>query len=224
MLWHCFSPWKLVPLDIWTSLNLESPLTWFCSHSDVANLIFARELHGILSKQICYLLWLLPLSVISQPLHLENTTLRPFHEAGSFTAMQQKGHHAVKRQLHDTFNSGETAEGKKKKRKKKKNCEWKNRQTWCEPMSAEDKSLIQQKAFTALSTTFQDEASDRGLTRAKGAGLSWLAAPGHDGHSRQVLARLQLKCSCLGTQRRTSFIKPVQGHQKDNTADSSGLK
>lgn len=120
MLWHCFSPWKLVPLDIWTSLNLESPLTWFCSHSDVANLIFARELHGILSKQICYLLWLLPLSVISQPLHLENTTLRPFHEAGSFTAMQQKGHHAAKRQLHDTFNSGETAEGKKKERKKKK--------------------------------------------------------------------------------------------------------
>lgn len=128
MLWHCFSPWKLVPLDIWTSLNLESPLTWFCSHSDVANLIFARELHGILSKQICYLLWLLPLSVISQPLHLENTTLRPFHEARSFTAMQQKGHHAAKRQLHDTFNSGETAEGKKKERKKKKNL-WVKKQT-----------------------------------------------------------------------------------------------
>jgi len=48
MLWHCFFPWKLVPLDIWTSLNLESAVTWFCSHSDVANLIFARELHGIL--------------------------------------------------------------------------------------------------------------------------------------------------------------------------------
>lgn len=62
------------------------------------------------------------------------------------------------------------------------------------------------------------------LTRAKGTGLSWLAAPGHDGRSRQALACLHLKCSCLGTQRRTGFIKPVQGHQKGSTADSSGLK
>lgn len=224
MLWHCFSPWKLVPLDIWTSLNLESPLTWFCSHSDVANLIFARELHGILSKQICFLLWLLPLSVVSQPLHLENTTLRPFHEARSFTAMQQKGHMQQRGNYTIRSIAGKLQKAKRKKGKKKKNCEWKNRQTWCEPMSAEDKSLIQQKAFTAFSTTSQDEANDRGLTRAKGAGLSWLAAPGHDGHSRQVLARLHLKYSCLGTQKRTSFIKPVQGHQKDNTADSSGLK
>lgn len=87
MLWHCFFPWKLVPLDIWTSLNLESPVTCFCSHSDVANLIFARELHRILFKQIHFLLWLPTRSIISHPLLFRKHESETLHETWSFIAL-----------------------------------------------------------------------------------------------------------------------------------------
>lgn len=163
---------------------------------------------GFFFKQIHFLLWLLPINVISRPLLFRKHKSETF--PWSSAAMQDT---AQERGVFGGLNR-EIAEGKKNKKGKKKKKEVKKTDTVHANVSWGQSSDSEGSTHSPLTCPRM-----RRCCCAKAAGPWWAAVPAGDG-----CAACRLRPQPMSGTQRAAFIKPVWCCQRDGTADSSGLK